>query len=255
MSELVDFQKDFLNCVFKPSDESIREFSEYLQPTHRMSCYHQYNVYAQSINICLINALINVYPVCEKITGEGFFYEMARNYCLTHPSKSPDLADYGSNYSRFIEQYSYADCLPYLGNVAKLEWAYHQLFNCADQGAFDFCEFTKYSAEQLTQCVFSLPVSSCLIKSNYPIDVIWQAHQVNMNTELEIDKSCRFIYLYRKDYAIHIDNISLNEYQFLQLISQHKKFIDVCSELNHVNNVTELLVKSLKCGWINKVTL
>lgn len=255
MNTLSDFQADFINAVLQPSNDSKQEFCSTLQNTQGLNTEEQLNIYSQSIYNGLINALIDIYPVCEKLTSEGFFYAMAKQYIIMHPSHSPDLANFGEQFSDFIINYSAADSVPYLADMAKLEWSYHRAFHANDQSLIDLTEFSKYSADQLTQCVFSLAEGYCLFQSLYPVDDIWNMHQNEEYSNLDLEETPCHFYIYRKAYEIHIDKITSNEYLFLESISKQRAFIKVCDDLTDDINVSEVLVKSLQLGWISNMKI
>ena len=60
------------------------------------------------------------------LTG-AFFGEAARQYIVGHPSLSGDLNDYGGEFAQFLAAYPHAADLPYLPDVARLEWAINNL--------------------------------------------------------------------------------------------------------------------------------
>lgn len=86
-------------------------------------------VYRNNVIVSLIDALADTYPVTQELVGEDFFRAMARVYAPANPPQSRLMAFYGEAFPGFIESFPPAAGLPYLADVARLEYrrviAYH----------------------------------------------------------------------------------------------------------------------------------
>ncbi len=63
-----------------------------------------------------------IYPVCCQLVGEIFFNATALSFINQCPCLSPDLGDYGKQFPDFIANFEPVKHLPYLSDVAHLEW-------------------------------------------------------------------------------------------------------------------------------------
>lgn len=140
----------------------------------------RYAVYRNNVVISLIDALADTFPVVQQLVGEDFFHAMAREHARKHPPTSPVLAFYGQDFPDFIANFEAAASLPYLADVARLEWAYVCAFHAADVDSLP----TPVLAERLAQperlAVTRLRFAPAvrLIRSSHAAVSIWQAHQV-----------------------------------------------------------------------------
>lgn len=255
MNSLAKFQMDFITASLHHNDNALYSLKQVLRETPQLTTAEQISIYINGINSGLVNALKNIYPVCEKLVGERFFYAIALEYIKTHSSLSPDLANYGFDFSLYLASKSTLNSVPYLSDVAILEWAYHEAFHSKDEAEFSMNILAKYTAEQLTNCVFSLPDSHKLLKSNYPVDEIWRINQTNSEKEITLDYEPVHLYLYRKQHEIHIDRIKKIEFMFLQKINSHQPFLNICEQFSEASDISALLVKSLQLGWINQAQM
>ena len=71
----------------------------------------------------LINALALTYPAIQRLVGEDFFAQVAREFILADPPRAALLTGYGAGFPDFLASYRLLDGLPYLPDVARLEWA------------------------------------------------------------------------------------------------------------------------------------
>jgi hypothetical protein len=92
----------------------------------------RYNVYRNNVTVSLINALAAAFPATLRITGDDFFRAMARFYVRAVPPSSPLLFDYGQDFPDFIERYEYAQSVPWLADVARIERAWLDAYHAAD---------------------------------------------------------------------------------------------------------------------------
>src|SRR6516164_7692242 len=92
----------------------------------------RYNVYRNNVTVSLINALAAAFPATLRITGVDFFRAMARFYVRATPPTSPLLFDYGWDFPDFIERYEYAQSVPWLADVARIERAWLDAYHAAD---------------------------------------------------------------------------------------------------------------------------
>ena len=69
------------------------------------------------------NALGATFVVVRELTGAPFFAAAVDAFARTHPSRGGDLNVYGDVFPDFLATYPPAQGLPYLADVARLEWA------------------------------------------------------------------------------------------------------------------------------------
>lgn len=184
MSRLLSLQRDFSRHVF--GDESgglithhIKENG--LSPRRRLEVYRN-NAYAN-----LTHALRTTYPVVARLVGDGFFRYTVHEYIGQHPSSSGDLHQYGAAFADFLATFDPASGLPYLPDVARLEWAYEQAFYAADTAPFNHEALAKVPCESYQDLKFILNPAARLFASKYPILRIWQVNQEGFEGDQSVD--------------------------------------------------------------------
>ena len=63
------------------------------------------------------------FPVVKRLVGDKYFHAMANVFLLREPPFSPLLIHYGETFAAFVEEFEAAKPLPYLADVARLEYA------------------------------------------------------------------------------------------------------------------------------------
>jgi len=126
------------------------------------------------------NALAASYPVVRRLTGALFFDAAVDAFVVAHPPVSGDLNVYGEHFAVFLERYAPAADLPYLPDVARLEWAIDEANRAADAPRVPdavLAALSSVAPERLPNVRLALDPSCRLLRSRYPILRIWRANQ------------------------------------------------------------------------------
>ncbi len=122
-------------------------------------------------------ALTGSYPVIREVVGEEFFDELARAYWMSTPSQSGDLGDYGASFDDFLAGFEHVRELPYLADLARLEWAVHRAECAADAPPFDASTLADVPEDRQSALIFTLVPGTAIVASNDPIARIWTLHR------------------------------------------------------------------------------
>ena len=136
-------------------------------PSRRFAVYRN-NVYAG-----LIDLLAGRFPVVARLVGEEFFRAMARLYVEREPPASALLLRYGASFPNFIAGFAPAASVPYLADVAALEWAWHSAYHAADAAPLSLQELAG-AVDGAAETVLILHPSLRIVRSNYPIVSIYE---------------------------------------------------------------------------------
>jgi hypothetical protein len=143
----------------------------------------RYAVYRNNVVVSLINALADGHPVVQQLVGEAFFRAMAGVFVRAHPPSSPVMAWYGKGFADFIAEFPPVAHLPYLADVARLEWFRQEAWHSEDCTALSAEDFAKsitpalVEPERLTQTTLGLHPALRVLISAHPAVSIWHAHQ------------------------------------------------------------------------------
>ncbi len=138
---------------------------------------HRLGIYRNNVLSSLVGALADTFPVTWQLVGAEFFRAMAWQYIRISPPRTPVLAAYGSSFSRFIAQFEPARSVPYLADVAEIEWARTMAYYASDvpplPQEFVLAIFAHGDAADLTvKCHPSVAVTN----SHYAARSVWAAH-------------------------------------------------------------------------------
>jgi hypothetical protein len=132
-------------------------------------------------------ALSATYPVVEALVGPAFFGAAVEMFVRAHPSTRGDVNRYGGELARFLATYPPARDLPYLSDVARLEWAIDQAHIAHDADALDLESLSAVPENAFGTLALVLHPSVRFVVSHYPIFRIWQANQPGHEHDEPID--------------------------------------------------------------------
>jgi hypothetical protein len=136
-------------------------------------------VYRHHVFTSLTAALEATFPVVCRLVDRRFFGWLADRYIREHPPAGPCLFEYGGGLPDFIAAFPACAGLPYLADVARLEWAMNVALHAPDA--------TALGPEALGQVapwsVLRLHPSMTLLSSRWPIGALWLANQPGADTQ------------------------------------------------------------------------
>ena len=117
----------------------------------------RYNVYRNNVTVSLIDALAAIFPATQRITGVEFFRAMARFHVRATPPTSPLLFEYGRDFPGFIERYEYAQSMPWLADVARIEARMARRLSRCRSGNANFRSSGLHPARTARGCLLFVP--------------------------------------------------------------------------------------------------
>jgi len=143
---------------------------------------------------------------------------MARLFWQDFPPTSPVLAQWGADFPHFIETFEPAQSLPFLADVARLEWFWLRAYHAADATPLSIDVLSQLSETALEENSLMLHPSFAFIVSSWPIVSIWQEHQQEThNFDFEISQeNTENALIVRPHYDIHIIKADETEKTLIQ---------------------------------------
>jgi len=140
---------------------------------HGAPAGRRFDVYRNNVAVSLAEALATGFPVIEKLVGAEFFRAMARVFSRAHPPASPVLMLWGEAFPGFLEHFPPVASLPYLADVARLEYALREAYHAADAtpAAPDVLSHPDLMAARVR-----LTPATRVLASSFPILSIWRAN-------------------------------------------------------------------------------
>jgi len=145
-------------------------------------------VYRHHVLTSLTAALEPTFPVVCRLVDRRFFGWLADRYVRERPPAGPCLFEYGADFADFIAAFPACAHLPWLADVARLEWAMNAALHAPEVATLDANALRAALSAELTQRTFRLEPSLTLLESAWPVDAIWRANQPDGDGTVDLER-------------------------------------------------------------------
>lgn len=135
----------------------------------------RFDVYRNNVTVTTIDALGDTFPAVRALVGDDFFRATARVYLEQSPLRSPLLFRYGETFGAFLDTFPPAGRVPYLGDVARLEFARLQAYHAADAAPLEIAALGEIPPETVAETRLKIHPSASLLGSRFPVVSLWGA--------------------------------------------------------------------------------
>lgn len=172
-----------------------------------ISALQRIGVHRNHIGHSLAAALAATFPTVHAVVGEAFFGVLARAFVARSLPIQPVLAEYGDGFAAFVESFSQADSLPYLADVARLDWALNVAFHRSPTERLAIADLASIPPDRMPGLRLELAAGAAIVRSRFPIDRIWRISQPGAASEqvdVEAGGACLLV-LRRVDDAAFVE--------------------------------------------------
>lgn len=177
--------------------------------------------YRRGVRANLAGAVKASYPVVERIVGEAFLDAAIRRYVPDHPSTRGDLNAYGHDFGDFLANFEPAAGLPYLADVARLEWRVQQVHGMADAPMQDLSLLAATAPERWGEIRIALDPAHARLASDWPLARIWTVNQPDYDGDFAVDfGEAQTVLIQRRPEATAVETLAPGEAAFLGALAE-----------------------------------
>jgi hypothetical protein len=181
-------------------------------------------IYRNSVRANYRKALGATYRVVSQLVGVPFFNAAVDAYVHATASTGGDLNVYGASFGEFLAGYAHARDLPYLPDVARLEWAIDEAARAGDaRGTPEAIlgALAAIPAERFTALGFALDPSCRLLSSSYPVLRIWQVHQPGFAGDMAVafDAPADHLLVRRECDVVVVERVTAGDFAMLRSLA------------------------------------
>jgi hypothetical protein len=243
MRSLRDFQADFARAIRAPA--SAGDVAGLA-------------VYRTNVEGNLAGALAGAYPVVRKIVGDGYFAQLCRAYGASHPSTSGDLIRFGDRFAPFLAGHEGVADLPYLPDVARMEWLVHLAYYAQDPADFDSRALAGVPPERYASLRPRFAPACALLTSSWPLGRIWAVHQDDYRGEFDIDLKAGpdRILVDRPRWRASVSSLGAGDFHFLEAVGRQADLgaaFDAALAADPAFNPSNALLRWIHAGVIDRL--
>jgi len=214
MSELLTLQMDVIAALRDAGADARAARWLAGDPAH---LERRLAIYRANMLASAEKALSAAYPVSRQVVGDDFFRGLARAFQRETPSTSGDLGDYGIGFPDFLAAFAHTQSLPYLADLARLEWAAHRAYGAADAPDWVPSALAAVDPEDQAAIRFAWSAGTAVVDSPFPIVRLWTIHQPGYTGEFDVDWRAGECALVARDgFAVRVSALARGDAAFLR---------------------------------------
>ena len=223
MSALATLQREFIDALFAADP-----------PADPRLAIHHGNARAN-----WRGALAAAYPTVRRLVGDGFFDAACDHYAREYPSRGGDLAAFGAQLAPFLAGYAPAASLPYLPDVARLDWAVHESFHAADAGPLDLGALAKVPPADYGRLRLKPHPAVRLLLSAYPISAIREANLPHRDGTPDRLEGEDHVLVAREGFEPAARSVAATDWNVLALLAEGANLDSACDVLGERANLLQ----------------
>lgn len=211
MSCLLDLQRDFRTAIL--AGDGAPPLSTVIGG--RIDAAARLGIYRNNVFGNLTRALRLSYPAVERLVGEDFFAAAAQRFIVASPPRAADLNQYGEGFVDFLATFEAAASVPYLPDVARLEWAVSRAFHAPPATPLAPEALNAVRPEREAELRFQPHPTLSLLTLAFPAHAIWQAVLTDNTGEresrlgsIDLDAGGETLAVLRWDGALSVERLA-----------------------------------------------
>jgi len=230
------------------------QIDEHIYSTEELSNNFRLAIYANAYCMRLVETLQKDFPAILYLLGDDAFTQAAVAYIKEHPSQHPSLRFFGQYFSEFLHQDTNYRAMPYLSELAQLEWLLVEAFNAKDVSLIQESDVANVPPEAWSTLVLDFQASVHCFQYRWNIIPIWKAEQDEQippqPEELDSEEICL---VWRQNYMTRYRTLEPDEALVLGSMLEGADFSDMCASLSTIVAADEVALKAagLLKFWVN----
>lgn len=170
IDDLMRYQDAFIDAAFHGATAT--------SAVAAVSMQAGFAVYRNTLLKSCVDNLAANFPTVVRLVGEPWFRAAALAYARSEPPVSVSLFEYGTAFPVFLTNFPPAAELPYLADVARLDFLWIACHIAADAVPLSAAELAPLAPEALgATCLWPHPASRWLRCEDHPAGEIWIANR------------------------------------------------------------------------------
>jgi hypothetical protein len=256
MPSLRELQSRFFNAIARVSGGGSASFDPGLvhlvEGRGQLGPEERINIYAHMYYARLHEVLREDFPRVAAILGCAGFGAVTRSYLACHPSTHPSLRHLGRHFAAFLDTRPEVASLPFLGDLARLEWTREDVFDALDAEPLRLEYLQSLSADEWPDLRFQLIPAFQVLQSDWPVHELWAAAG-----EETLDRGCArrektALRVWRDGFAVYHAKMDAPEQVALAGVRASEPFAVICAALESLVPAVEAAsaMGSLLLRWI-----
>ncbi len=205
---------------------------DWLRVPHGVDLAERLAVHVEGYPARVAAALHEAFPAVAHILGEGSTASLARRLGPRISASLRNLNDIGAALPEFLESDPLAEDLPFLPDLARLEWAVVRCFHSEVSRPFDPRTGEHWTCDEWEQVRIAFQPGLAVVRSAWPIRELREAKDTD-RAAIDIDLVDRpdRVLVHRQGFEVVVESIDAVECEALVGLGAGRRLGDVAAEL------------------------
>ena len=232
MSRLAELQKTFHDSILSRDMHSIVPF---LEECDKLPSDERLSVYRSNYYVLLTDVMSETFSRVRTLVGDDYFKQVVYAFLAKYPPTTGCLFDYGNEFPDFLDTLPTAKDLPYLSDIARLEWIMNQAYYAQDSSPFSQKQLAEISEENLPKLRFEYPPSTHFLQSPFPLKKIWELANGEHNNTVDLKEGAAYALVIRPIQEVQIYWLMEEVYVFLKKVYQGETLENAYQAASKIN--------------------
>lgn len=203
----------------------------YVEGRGQLGAEERFDIYAQMYYARLVEVIEGDFPRVASILGCERIHDVVSAYLARHPSTSPSLRHLGQFFPSFLQDCAETADLPFLSDVATLEWARLNVFDAADAEPLRIEHLQTITQDAWPTLKLRVIPAFQIMQSAWPVHEIWKRVEENSSAPEDIVPAETMLRVWRREFMVYHTKIDNVEQTALTSILAGEPFASVCAAL------------------------
>ena len=218
MADLKSLQQDMAALILK--DIASERLLGSIEKTP-LSAKDRLQVHKNNYRLTLSAALIDIYPVLMSFVGHEWLEAALKKFVLEYPPQDACLSGYGGKLADFLKGFEPAAAMPYLVDIARLEWAIYDCQNAKEDKVLSAQEWHDIAGTGIQNQSLQFVQAHQFISSDYPLLDLWQAGSgLEVDGEIDLSSGGVRLLVIRPHTEVVLFALKEDEYAFLRSLQK-----------------------------------
>jgi hypothetical protein len=249
--QLDKIQSRLLEAITDPDKAEAEDLDSFIS-SDQISREERLAIYRNNHIKGLTNILISTFPLIEKIVGRAFMTQMSAEYIKKNLPDKANMNLYGKDFPEFIKNNEPAHKLPYLYDIAQMEWLWNEAYYAPEHISLDPNQLLELNEEDFYSMRLKLGDSVRLMQSKFSLIKIRTFLESDEPKEkIKYDSHPSNILISKINHQVQVTPLSDAEFLFLKGIKKGAALGDITVTISnsHTNfKLDEVLQKHFTLG-------
>jgi len=207
-------------------------------------------IYADAYFLRIRDSLANDFRAVRRAIGEHAFHRLVAEYLVEQSSREPTLAALGEQLPRVLTQHGLSRTLPFLPELAQLEWSALQALLGPPRQAVALSAAGEWSEARV-----ELDASLVLLRTDWPVDRLWAERDLPDHRGLRTLRARRrsLLLVRRAPEGVRVDRLTPAAFAVLSALSEGVTLGEACLRIGDPARISGCFAQWVRDGVIQAI--